>query len=154
MSVLSQGTTHPDAGSVSGWRVAAPGAQALTRACSMTGRPHHAMHSDATRLSENLSRCRRVVARPAGSRGNISAVPRPPRTRPIGRPQLPYRPVQMNTKVHPQVKQQLTAIAAERGITLGALLAELTARAAGSTVEELTAGSGFDEQNRELPMTG
>ncbi|MDQ1178644.1 MULTISPECIES: hypothetical protein [unclassified Rhodococcus (in: high G+C Gram-positive bacteria)] len=59
----------------------------------------------------------------------------------------------MNTKVHPQVKQQLTALAAERGITLGALLAELTARAAGSTVEELTAG-GFDHNPQELPMTG
>lgn len=120
----------------------------------MTVGPQHAVHGDATWLSENLSRCRRVAARPALSRGNISAVPRPPRTRPIGRPQLPYRPVQMNTKVHPQVKQQLNAIAAERGITLGALLAELTARAAGSTVEELTAGSGLDDQSRELPMTG
>lgn len=81
-------------------------------------------------------------------------MPRPPRTRPIGRPALPYRPVQMNTRVHPEVKKQLAAVAEKRGVTLGALLLELAAEVSGMSVDSLLASSADGVADTELPMTG
>lgn len=105
-------------------------------------------------LSENRSRYRRVVDGVVQSRGSIRAMPRPPRTRPIGRPALPYRPVQMNTRVHPEVKKQLAAVAEKRGVTLGALLLELAAEVSGMSVDSLLASSADGVADTELPMTG
>jgi hypothetical protein len=81
-------------------------------------------------------------------------MPRPPRTRPIGRPSLPYRPVQMNAKVHPIVKRHFTAAAKARGISIGALLLELISEEAGIAVEDFLALPDTEIPGSELPMTG
>lgn len=97
---------------------------------------------------------RRVTGGAGSSAGIILAMPRPPRTRPIGRPALPYKWVQLNAKVHPQVRLRLNAVAKERGTSVAALLLEYAAEVTGSTVEEVLATQDVDGTGSELPMTG
>ena len=72
------------------------------------------------------------------------------RRRRVGRPALPYTPVQMNLRVHPSVRRFLHAEAERRGLNANTLLMEIVADAMGTTVDDLTAAEAQEEEGTQI----
>lgn len=72
------------------------------------------------------------------------------RRRRVGRPALPYTPVQMNLRVHPSVRRFLHTEAERRGLNANTLLMEIVADAMGTTVADLTAAGLQEEEDTQI----